>query len=264
MAHFHASVSCLSRSRGLSAVAAAAYRSGQRGVDQRTGVLHDFSRRKIVSFDQLFVPNGALALSRFEYWNLVESTERRKNSTVARDLVLSLPWELPESERIELISLMARWISARHQCLVDAVMHDPSHKTDPRNFHAHLLMSTRRLTSTGFAEKCRELDDRKTGPAEILGWREKWSGFVNEALERHQVSDRVDHRSHRIRGLLEVPTIREGRGPEAPRRKWRNRVVQTLNRQLTEATRIGALVLSDGDLVSNIDKTDQRRFPVVR
>lgn len=232
MAHFHTSLSCLSRSKGHSAVGAAAYRNGLRAVDQRTGVVHDFTRRRVVTFSRVFVPSGARVLERFQYWNQAEAAEQRRNSTVARDLVLSIPFELPHHARVTLIESMSDWLIDRYKCLVDAVLHDPSHSNDPRNYHAHLLMSTRRITNAGFTEKCRELDDRRSGPNEIRAIREKWCDIVNLQLEVHKIAGRIDHRSHRDRGLQELPTIRHGRGPAANRKKAYNRVVQSLNQQL--------------------------------
>lgn len=236
MAHFHASLTCLSRSKGHSAVAAAAYRSGQSGRDLRTNMVHDFTRRKVVTFSQIFVPDGAQKCDRFDYWNQAEAAERRKNSTVARDLVLSLPVELPHAARVQLIEVMAKWLNDRYQCLVDAVLHDPSHMNDPRNFHAHLLMSTRRITSSGFSEKCRELDDLRRGRSEVRRIRATWCDVVNSQLERHGFDVRVDHRSNLDRDLLELPTIRHGRGPDATRRKEYNEAVRSLNRKLREAS----------------------------
>lgn len=235
MAHFHASLTCLSRSKGHSAVAAAAYRNGLRAVDERTGVMHDFTRRRVVTFSRVFVPPGVFLLERFEYWNQAEAAEQRRNSTVARDLVLSLPFELPHHARVEVIESISKWLTNRYQCLVDAVLHDPSHSNDPRNYHAHLLMSTRRITNLGFSKKCRELDDRKSGPNEIRAIREKWCDLVNLQLEVHKIADRIDHRSHRNRGLQELPTIRHGRGPDAKRKKAYNRTVLSLNQQLLQS-----------------------------
>lgn len=246
MSVFHASLKCLSRSKGHSAVAAAAYRAGVCGIDLRTGVVHDFSRRTVVTSAQIFTPPDAVQMSRFEYWNSAEAMEKRKNSTVARDLVLSLPWELPSDARTGLVIEMANWIVVRHQCLVDAAQHDPSKDNDPRNYHAHLLMSTRRLTAHGFAEKCRELDSRVSGPQHVMAWRTKWCELVNEALERYQIGSFVDHRSHRERGLYIAPTVCVGRGPDAEHRRRRNEELQRLNADL-----IASINCIDSDAAAN-------------
>lgn len=264
MANFHASVSCLSRSKGHSAVAAAAYRSGQRAIDHRTGVVHDFTRRKVVSFSRVFVPQGLEARDRFEYWNHAEAAERRKNSTVARDLVLSLPFELPHPAKIDLVTSMAEWVSGRYQCVVDAVLHDPSHANDPRNYHAHLLMSTRRISASGFQEKCRELDSLKTGRKEILAIREKWCEIVNQSLENNGFAVRVDHRSHRDRGLSTLPTIRHGRGPDARSRKAHNRAVQNINRQLAENVNESSQLPTHNNVPDQMQESDKRQYIYAR
>lgn len=264
MAHFHTSISCLSRSKGQSSVAAAAYRSGLRATDLRTGVVHDYTRRKIVSFSQVFVPKGLEARDRFEYWNHAEAAERRKNSTVARDLVLSLPFELSHQIRVDLVVSMAQWITGRYQCVVDTVLHDPSHANDPRNFHAHLLMSTRRISASGFQEKCRELDSLKTGRKEILAIREKWCEIVNQSLENNGFAVRVDHRSHRDRGLSTLPTIRHGRGPDARSRKAHNRAVQNINRQLAENVNESTQLPTHNNVPDKTQESENRQYIYAR
>ncbi|MDM7948223.1 MobA/MobL family protein [Hydrogenophaga sp.] len=232
MAIFHCHVKCFSRRKGESGTAAAAYRSGERIVDIRTGFVHDFGGRGGVALKQLFFPAGAPELSRGACWNQAEAAERRKDSTVAREVLVSLPHELPRFQQYMLSVKMARWIVDNYACVVDLAIHEPTECNDHRNFHAHMLTSTRRFGPDGFTKKCRELDHISDGPKEIQKIREQWCEFVNQALAECQLASRVDHRSHATLGRLEVPTIAQGRGPGSEKRRKRNRIIRSLNRRL--------------------------------
>ena len=98
MASFHLSVKTVSRSSGRSATAAAAYRAGARIEDERTGEIHDYSRKGGVSLSQIVLPPEApgWAGDRSKLWNAAESAENRKNSVVAREFEVALPAELPD------------------------------------------------------------------------------------------------------------------------------------------------------------------------
>lgn len=229
---YHLSVRRVSRARGMSTVGAAAYRSASLLVDQRTGVTHDYRRRSGVRFSKLIIPTGGPQWSRSELWNQLERAETRINACPARDCVVALPDELPFEDHVVVGEQMGEWISARHRCAVDFALHEPVSRKDRRNKHIHYLCSTRRLREYGFAEKARELDAQDTGPDEIRAWRKQWECFVNAALRARSIDARVDHRSHQARGLVELPTIKVGRGPGSPDRKKRNEEIRKLNDEL--------------------------------
>lgn len=206
MAIYHLSVKTIGRSAGRTATAAAAYRSAAEITDERTGEVHDYSRKRDVESATLIVPEGApeWATNRATLWNAAEQSETRKNSTVAREFEIALPSELSAQERQTLAHAFAREIVARHGCAADVAIHAPGREGDHRNHHAHILCTTRRLTPDGFGEKCRELDDRKT--REVEGWRERFADLQNEHLERAGVADRVNHRSLKDQGIERAPT----------------------------------------------------------
>ena len=87
MASYHLSVKSISRSSGRSAVAAAAYRSGERLFDARQGMEHDYTRKGGVEHTELVAPDDApdWVQNRDRLWNEVEANENRKNSVVARE-----------------------------------------------------------------------------------------------------------------------------------------------------------------------------------
>lgn len=195
MAIFHLSVKTISRSAGRSATAAIAYRSGEKVMDERTGLVHDYTRRRGVEHTEIFLPENAPAWAsqREQLWNAAELSEKRKNSTVAREFEVALPAELNREQRLDLVREFARDLVQRHGMAVDVAIHEPGKEGDHRNHHAHILCSTRRLTQEGFKDKTRELDDQKSG--EVSHWRERWSEMSNRHLENAGRQERIDHRS---------------------------------------------------------------------
>lgn len=245
MAIYHLSVKTISRSAGRSATAAAAYRAGVKIIDERTGEIHDYTRKGGVASCDLVLPGGApeWAADRAALWNAAERAERRKNSTVAREFEIALPAELSPEQRRGLAVEFAGELAERHRCAVDVAIHEPGKRGDNRNHHAHILSTTRRLTSEGLGEKCRELDDQKTG--EIARWRERWGKLVNAALERAGQAQRVDHRSHVDRGLMpEIAGIHVGPTASAIERKaghsergGRNQEIRAAKAKIVQAQR---------------------------
>ncbi len=195
MAIFHLSVKTVSRSAGRSATAAIAYRSGEKVIDIRTGVAYDYSRRNGVEHTEIFLPKNApeWARNRSELWNAAELSETRKNSTVAREFEVALPAEFNQVQRLELVQSFAQALVERHEMAVDVAIHSPGKEGDDRNYHAHILCTTRRLQEHGFTEKTRELDDQKSG--EIPYWRSMWAELSNQHLERAGFTQRIDHRT---------------------------------------------------------------------
>ena len=208
MAIYHLSVKTVSRSAGRSATAAAAYRAGVEITDERTGEIHDYTRKGGVEYAELVLPAGApeWAADRAALWNAAEQAETRKNSTVAREFEIALPEELSPAERQRLARDFARELVERHGCAADVAIHAPGKEGDNRNHHAHILLSTRRLEADGFGEKTRELDDQKTGKVIVTEWRERFAQLQNERLREAGHTVQVDHRSHAERGLDAEPS----------------------------------------------------------
>ena len=215
MAIYHLSVKTVSRSAGRSATAAAAYRAGVAITDDRTGEIHDYTRKGGVESADLVLPAGAPEWSsnRSALWNAAEQAETRKNSTVAREFEIALPDELSPAERQRLARDLAREIVNRHGCVADVAIHSPGKEGDNRNHHAHILLSTRRLGPEGFTEKTRELDDQKTGPQIVTQWRERFASLQNERLRDAGIDARVDHRRLDAQGIDREPT--QHLGPSA-------------------------------------------------
>ncbi len=208
MATYRLSAKLISRSEGRSATGAAAYRSGERLVDERTGEVFDYRRRGDVLDRSILAPTSAPAWGqeRERLWNAVERAEKRKDAQVAREIQVSLPYELTLAAQRELLhgwvgeQLVARGMVA------DIAIHAAHKGGDARNVHAHILLTTRTITPEGFAGKDRSWNDR----AVLEEWRSSWEQHLNRALERARVAERVDHRSYAQRGIDREPEPKQG------------------------------------------------------
>ena len=215
VAIFDWSLQTVQRSAGGSAVAMAAYRSGNCLRDHRTGVEHDFTRRRDIHAEivmpedvtapALDNPNSRSEL-RSRLWNAAEAAEGRKNSVTAREILVALPHELPRDQQLTLARAYAGHIARRFGVVVDVAVHPPSRTGDRRNWHCHMLFTTRRVGSGfAFGPKTRELDAASTGGPIIKHLREKWADFVNLMLMDLGSSAAIDHRSLADRGIMRAP-----------------------------------------------------------
>jgi len=267
----------ISRGAGRSAIAAAAYRAGERLRDERTGLLHNYSRREDVSHKEIVLPahlrgaDGAWATDRANLWNAAERAERQRNSRVAREYQVALPAELDAERRLQLARTFAQELAERHNVAVDLAVHAPRAEGDPRNHHAHLLVTTREVTAAGLGAKTgldMHSDERRrrglpSGFAEIMAetkaLRERWAVLSNEAFASAGLAVRIDHRSLRDQGVNREPAPHipfaafqiERRGQYSPiaqklRERYRERVqarlarsqgmdLETVQRQAREA-----------------------------
>ena len=220
MAIFYLQISSLSRAAGRRATAAAAYRAGERIRDERSGELHNYTRRRDVLHAEIFLPppyaGAALpwAGNRERLWNTAEHAEKRYNGRVAREFQVNLPSELPPLARLGLARAFAQEVAERYKVAVDLAVHAPRPEGDPRNFHAHLLATTREVTPSGLGAKTgldmearerrkRELPDHRQ---EFMNVRERWAILTNEALRAANIAARVDHRSLAAQGVEREPT----------------------------------------------------------
>jgi ATP-dependent exoDNAse (exonuclease V) alpha subunit len=219
MAMFHMEIQPIQRSAGRQATAAAAYRSGERIRDEQTGELHNYSRRKDVLHTEIFLPAKVdasqmeWALDRATLWNAAEAAEKRSNSRVAREYQVSLPSELAPSQRLELGRKFSQELADRYGVAVDLAIHEPRAGGDPRNFHAHLLTTTREVTPAGLGAKMgidmqyreRLKGGLPSGRAEFFALRERWAVLTNDALREANIEARVDHRTLRAQGIDREP-----------------------------------------------------------
>ena len=223
------------RSDGSSAPSAAAYRAGERIRDERTGKTYDHTNRQDVMHKEIVLPSefdGAearWARDRTTLWNAAEQAETRKNARVAREYLVALPVELTPDERVGLVRGFAHELSERYRFAVDVSIHAPRDfpGSDPRNFHSHLLATTREVTPEGLGAKTTlELNDAKRRELglepsinELLYVRERWAIATNEALREAQLDVRIHH--HGVKG----------QGIERDQKPWIPRVAYEIERR---------------------------------
>lgn len=222
----HATAKQVQRSSGRSSVAAAAYRSGTRIEDERTGKAHDYTRKPGVEHARLYAPEGApdWARDRARLWNAVEAKENRSNSTTARELEVGFPAEFDAMQRREAAHAIARELVARYGVAVDVALHEPPEAGDARNHHAHILFTTRGFDQDrpdGWARaKYRDFsNDKATGPEgeastkgkqTILSLRAFTAETMNRIAERDGLPVRTEHLSFDKREIDREPTRKLG------------------------------------------------------
>lgn len=193
MAIAFARISYHSRSQGHSAVAGAAYRAGEKLYDERTGEVHNFENREDVKYSTILLPEGAdeRFLDRETLWNVVEATEKRKNSQVAKDVILALPRELDLSQQIDVAHHFAQHHFVKHGLAVDLAIHDHG----DGNPHAHLYVTTRRLRGDRFDKyKARDLEPDVARGRVVAPeyWGEQWRDCQNAYFKAQGLELMVD------------------------------------------------------------------------
>jgi hypothetical protein len=223
MAIYYLGMKTFSRGAGKSgsrATSGAAYRAGERIRDERTGAVYDHRRRKDVLHREIVLPARAAARGaafdwardRSMLWNAAERAETRRNARVAREFTVALPHELSPAGRTALTQRFAQQIADRYGSVVDVAIHAP--RGDPRNFHAHLLATTREVTPEGLGRKTAlELTGTERHHLGLPRWRdeltllgERWVVLANAALQR-------EHSEARIRPRDRAERAREPSGP---------------------------------------------------
>ncbi len=231
MAIYHFSAQIIGRSKGRSAVAAAAYRSGERLVNEQTGEIKSY-KRETQPENMILAPSHApeWAKDRQCLWNEVEKVEKNRNSQLAREINVALPVELSNDRQRELIKNYVQDQFVDKGMVADIAIH----RDDKNNPHAHVMLTMRQFNEDGewgnkkrkeykFHENGEKIlkpngtpdydtvsltnwDQRET----LENWREQWSIYANRELERANVPDRITHLSHEARGLETLPTLHLG------------------------------------------------------
>lgn len=238
MAVYHFSAKTVSRSAGRSSTAAAAYRAAERIVDERTGEIHDFTRKGGVVASEVILPGGG-TMERAALWNKVEAHHKRGDATVAREFVVALPAELDPTQRQDLARSYARELADRYRVAVDVNVHAPGKDGDQRNHHAHILLSACYASTAGaLGKKAVELDPihcQRHGLANVVEVeRERWERLANQALEKAGQEARIDHRSLEAQGIYDrAPTVHLG--PDATAIKRRGGVSEIEERAMAQA-----------------------------
>jgi hypothetical protein len=227
----------IQRSKGRSASASAAYRGGLEITDERTGEMHDYSRKQGVLDHAIITPSRApdWAKSSATLWNAAEVAEKRCDAQLCREFMLPLPHELTLAQNRELLHGFVKDSLVRRGMAVQADIHAPHRRGDQRNIHGHLMMTMRQITRNGFKEK-KVREWNKT--TQLTQWRKEWAEHVNRALEKAKVNDRVDHRSNKARGLDRAAEIHMGPAATAMERRGEKTRVGEHNKAVREFNKL--------------------------
>jgi predicted nucleic acid-binding Zn-ribbon protein len=232
LAIFHLSIKIISRGKGKSAVAAAAYRAGELIKSDYDGITHDFTRKGGIVHTEILLPANAPEeyANRAVLWNAVERTEKAENAQLSREVEFSLPRELSHEQNIALARDFVKRTFVDKGMIADICIHDNDDKP-----HAHVMLSMRPFNDDGTwggkqkkeyildkdgnkiydpkkrQYKCRSIpstDWNDMGNAEI--WRAAWQDAANAELERLGFEARIDHRSYERQGVDILPSIKLG------------------------------------------------------
>ena len=201
MAIYHFSVKTMSRSNGRSAIACAAYRSGEKLVCDFYGKEQDYTKKTGVEFTEIYAPDhtNTELLNRQTLWNEVEKVERRKDALLAREFEIAFPSELNAEQRKNMLNELCQDLVKKYGVIVDAAIHAPhtGNGSDERNYHAHIMFTTRSINEHGefSAKKYRDFS-RDNGTETVSHWRESFAELCNHYLEQNGFDERVDHRSY--------------------------------------------------------------------
>ena len=232
MAIYHLSIKIISKGKGKSAVAASAYRSGEKIKNEYDGVVHDFTRKGGIAHTEILLPQNAPQefLDRGTLWNSVEKIEKSKNSQLAREIEIALPKELDREKQIELVREYVKENFVNVGMCADIALHD---KNDG-NPHAHILLTMRPLNKDktwGAKSKKEYILDEKGEKVKLKNgnyktrkinttdwneqdkaehWRKAWADITNKYLEENSIQEQVDYRSYQRQGIEQIPTIHLG------------------------------------------------------
>ena len=256
MAIFHFSAKVIGRSSGRSAVAAAAYRAGERLHDERIDRTHDFTNKAGVLHSEVMLPKGApeAFADRATLWNAVEAAEKRKDAQLAREVEFALPRELAKKDNVRLAREFVKTEFVEKGMIADLNVHWDIGEDGKAKPHAHVMLTMREVTKDGFGAKVR--DWNKT--ALIQQWRERWADHVNRALATRDIDARIDHRSLEAQGIALEP--QDKIGPAASRIGGRGLEAERIEEHRAIAQRNGARIIANPMLALNAITHQQATF----
>ena len=271
MAIYHLEAKVIGRSSGRSAVAASAYMSCSKILNDYDGVLHDFTRKRGLVWEHIFLPENAPQewQERSKLWNAVERSEKTKDSRLARELVVALPVELGKEQWINLLSDYIQINFVADGMCADVAIHD----TDGHNPHAHIMLTVRPLDSKGKwqnkTEKeylCKRNGEEKGfTAAEFLqaksqGWEKQYQYFVGKKKVYMPPSEAEPHSYERVNKYPK--STKFGRQNPITARwnsdeqliAWRENWAQITNKYLDEANRSDAHIDHRSHAARGIDE----------
>ena len=253
----HFKITIVKRSQGQSAVAGAAYQSGERLFSEYDQKAKFYNKKKELVHAEIMLPSHAPPgyADRATLWNAVEAVENQWNSQLARRIVLAFPVEVPKEQYLKMIREFCNEQFVSKGMIADFAIHD---KGDG-NPHAHILLTLRAMDEHGKwlpkARKVYDLDengeriqlpsgnwkchkestvdwnDQKY--AEI--WRHSWETITNRYLEAAGRPERVDLRSFERQGIQQIPTVHLGPAAHQMEKRGVETFLGNLNRDIRAA-----------------------------
>ena len=225
MASYHLSVHPnVSRGRGQSLVRTAAYNARTRLTDERTGQVWDYRHLGAVLFEGIYAakaPDWARELGQLV--NGIEHGEKRRDAQLAMNIDIALPHEQTLEQNRRLLQDFVREQFMRRGYAAHAVIHAPEPGGDPRNVHAHVLVTLRQIGPLGFASTKPEQQERyRNRSAFVEQLREKWEQLANRHLARNGIDARIDRRTLKAQGEEREP--QQHRGPAVTAMQRRSQV----------------------------------------
>jgi len=275
MAIYHLSVKNIGRSDGRSAVACAAYRAGEKLIDNTYGKEQDYTKKTGVEFKKIYAPENAKKelLDRESLWNAVEQSETKKNgdlketARLAKEFEVAFPCEISKEQRELMLDDLCKRLVEKHGVIVDAVIHAPhtAGGSDERNYHAHIMFTTRTINERGeLGKKAREFND--DGRNLTVEYRAYWAELENRELERAGSSERVSHLSNKERGIDLEPTVHEGSKITELRRQGidteislKNDAIKARNAEIQLIRGLEQEIIATERLVANLQRDQEQR-----
>ena len=152
IALFHFHVTQIKRSTGQSAVAAAAYRSGEKLHSEYYGEDSDYTRKGGVICSEILLPAHAPQeyADRETLWNAVEKVERGKKAQLAYSFDIALQNEFSMEENINLARQFLLEQFVRRGMIVDFAVHSPDKEDGGiSNPHFHVMCPIRPIEPNG-------------------------------------------------------------------------------------------------------------------
>ena len=256
MAIYHFSAKVISRAKGSSAVASAAYRSASRLFDEKLNRHHDFSNKAGVIHSEVLLPQGAPERlnDRTALWNEVEAGEKRKDAQLAREVEFSIPREMDRKQGVQLARDFVEEQFVKRGMVADLNVHwDKADDGSPKP-HAHVMMTMREVGPEGFGKKVRDWN----GTELLQEWREAWAAHVNERMAELGLEGRIDHRSYADQGIQLEPQHKIG--PMGTRRLEEDEPHRRADDHLRIARENGTKIVADPSVALDAITRSQATF----
>ena len=258
----HFQITITQRSKGQSAVAGAAYQSGEKLFSEYDQKTKNYSGKRGILYTEIMLPAHAPPeyANRETLWNSVEAAEKQWNAQLARRFVLALPKEIPPEQYPQMVRDYCEKQFVSKGMIADFAIHDPA--PPGHNVHCHVMLTLRAMDEQGKwlpkSRKVYDLDENgerirlpsgnwKSHKEDTVDWndqkyaeiwRQGWADTVNHYLEAAERPERLDLRSYERQGLDVIPTVHMGPAVVQMERRGIQTNIGNLNRDIKAANQM--------------------------